>query len=447
MTSLLTELEYLPLAITQAAAYINVNKSSISEYLRLLKNTENDAIAIMSTDFGDRTRYHNLTNAVVKMWTATFNEILERDTLAADILAFISCIGWRAIPLSILPSAYPEARLIGAVGTLCSYSFLDRRDNGTKLDMHRLVHLATRLWVKQSGRGEETRTAASKHLSNVFPSDDNTNREIWRSYLPHVACIEKDEQCQSTEEMSRLYLKAGRCLLVDGRVQEAIIWLQKSCDWRDRNLAQDDKDRLSSQHMLAVAYGANGQVKEATKLLEGVVAIEAEVLSEDHPDRLLSQQELAGAYHKDGQIKEAIKLLKRVIELRAEALAQDPRDQLAAQHELARAYHKDGQVKKAIELLEHVVAMHTDVLAEDHPDRLASQHELARVYHADGQVKKAVKLLEHVVAIQTDVLAEDHPDRLVSEQALANLCEDLLKRSGIGQVDAKPSGISMNKGS
>lgn len=91
--------------------------------------------------------------------------------------------------------------------------------------------------------------------------------------------------------------------------------------------------------------------------------------------------------------------------------------------------------------------MHTDVLAEDHPDRLASQHELARVYHADGQVKKAVKLLEHVVAIQTDVLAEDHPDRLVSEQALANLCEDLLKRSGIGQVDAKPSGISMNKGS
>ncbi len=31
--NLLTELEYLPLAITQAAAYINTNKSSISEYL------------------------------------------------------------------------------------------------------------------------------------------------------------------------------------------------------------------------------------------------------------------------------------------------------------------------------------------------------------------------------------------------------------------------------
>jgi hypothetical protein len=38
--NLLTELEYLPLAITQAAVYININESSISEYLWLLKSTE-----------------------------------------------------------------------------------------------------------------------------------------------------------------------------------------------------------------------------------------------------------------------------------------------------------------------------------------------------------------------------------------------------------------------
>jgi hypothetical protein len=41
-----------------------------------------------------------------------------------------------------------------------------------------------------------------------------------------------------------------------------------------------------SQHGLAEAYQANGQVKEAVKLLEHVVTIEAGVLAEDHPDRL-----------------------------------------------------------------------------------------------------------------------------------------------------------------
>ncbi|PIG87297.1 kinesin light chain [Aspergillus arachidicola] len=337
VVNLLTELEYLPLAITQAAAYINTNKSSISEYLRLLKKTEQDAVALISTDFGDKTRYRNSMNAVAKTWTITFNKILECDTLATDLLAFISCIEWRAIPYSILPAAHPEARLVGAIGTLCSYSFLERRDDGTKLDMHRLVHLATRMWVNQNGRKRETTIAALKHLAEVFPSDDYTNREIWRDYLPHVARI-KDEQCQDTEEKSRLCLKVGQCLYVDGQMKEAVLWLQESCEWRDINLPQSNTDRLASQHELARAYQANRQIKEAVKLLEHVVTIQSEVLAEDHPDRL------------------------------------------ASQHELAIAYEVNGQIKEAVKLLEHVVAIRTEVLAEDHPDRLLSERTLAAFY-------------------------------------------------------------------
>lgn len=473
--SLLTELEYLPLAITQAAAYINVNKSSVSEYLRLFQKTEHDAIAIMSTDFGDKTRYQNLTNAVVKTWTITFDKILERDTLAADLLAFISCIEWRAIPYSILPAAYPEARLVGAIGTLCSYSFLKRRDNGTELDMHRLVHLATRMWIKQSGCEVETRMAALAHLSKVFPSNIYTNRWIWREYLPHVAHIKYDERSQGTEEMGRLCLKVGKCLRVDGRIREAILWLEKS---RDSNLAQDDEDRLSSQqelaaayqahekakkavsilervipictevlsedhsnqlasqHQLAREYQANGRAKEALEILQRAIAIEAEVHAEEHLNRLVSQHMLARADEADGQVKEAVRLLERVIAIQAEVLPDDHPDRLASQLMLALVYQTDGQVKGAIRLLERVVAVEAEVLAEDHPDRLASQHELARAYHADGQVKEAVKLLEHVIAIRAEVLTEDHPSRLVSERLLASCRDDLLKKSGTEHVYA-----------
>jgi tetratricopeptide (TPR) repeat protein len=419
VTNLLTELEYLPLAITQAAAYINTNKSSISEYLRLLKKTDHDAVTLLSTDFSDRTRYRNLPNTVAKTWMVTFNKILECDTLAADLLAFISCIEWRAIPCSILPPAYPEARLVGAIGILCSYSFLEKRDGGSKLDMHRLVHLATRIWVNQNGREEETRMAALKHVSEVFPSDDYTNRYIWRDYLPHVARIKEHKQCQGTEENSKLCLMVGRCLYVDGRIRESVLWLQESCEWRDRNLAQDNADRLASQHELASAYHANGQVRKGVKLLEYVVAIESGVLAEDHPSRLASQHELAGAYRANGQIKEAVKLLEYVVAIESGVLAEDHPDRLASQHELARAYQANGQVKEAIKLLEHVIAIKSEDLAEDHPDRLASQHELARAYQANGQVKEAIKLLEHVIAIKSEDLAEDHPDRLASQHELA----------------------------
>ena len=401
VANLLTELEYLPLAITQAAAYINTNKSSISEYLRLLMKTEQDAVALISTDFGDNTRYRNSINAVAKTWTITFNKILECDTLATDLLVFISCIEWRAIPYSIFPAPYPEARLVGAIGTLCSYSFLERRDDGTKLDMHRLVHLATRIWVNQNGRKAETTIAALKHLAEAFPSDDYTNRNIWRDYLPHVAHI-KDEQCQDTEEKSRLCLKVGQCLYVDGRIKEAVLWLQESCEWRDINLPQSNIDRLTSQHELAVAYQANGQIKEAVKLIEHVVAIKSEVLAKDHPSRL------------------------------------------ASQHELAGAYQANGQIKKAVKLLEHIVAIDSEVLAKDHPSRLASQHELAGAYQANGQIKEAVKLLEYIVAIDSEVYTESHPDRLVSERTLAAFYKDLMKRSRTRQVSATPQAMSEN---
>jgi len=53
-------------------------------------------------------------------------------------------------------------------------------------------------------------------------------------------------------------------------------------------LRKDHPDRLTSQAVLASAYQANGQVREAVKLLEHVVATWERVLAEDHPDRLVS---------------------------------------------------------------------------------------------------------------------------------------------------------------
>lgn len=64
---LLYKLEYLPLAITQAAAYININKIPTSDYLLLLKNIDEDTIIILSRNFNDKTRYPNSANAVAKI--------------------------------------------------------------------------------------------------------------------------------------------------------------------------------------------------------------------------------------------------------------------------------------------------------------------------------------------------------------------------------------------
>jgi tetratricopeptide (TPR) repeat protein len=417
---LLIELDYLPLAITQAAAYVNCNKHiSLSKYLDLLQSTEEDIIRILSTEISDPTRYEKASSAVAKTWLVSFEQLLRQEPDAANLLRYVSCIEWKAIPQSILPSVQPAERMSRAIGMLCSYSFVTPRTDEETYDMHRLVHVAVRVWVREDASMEETQWKALRHLCNVFPSDDYKNRAVWRSYIPHAARMEDTIPGNHAEVRGVLCLKVGRCLQVDGRIRDAVRWLEKSRDLRER-LAEDHPSRLASQHELAIAYQANGQVKEAVRLLEQVVAIQEQVLAEDHPSRLVSQSVLASAYQANGQVKEAMELLEQVVAIYKRVLAEDHPSRLASQHNLASAYQANGQVKEAVRLLEQVVAIQEQVLAEDHPSRLASQSMLASAYQANGQAKEAVQLLEQVVAIYKRVLAEDHPDRLASQHNLAS---------------------------
>ncbi|WYZ46326.1 hypothetical protein EsH8_IX_000551 [Colletotrichum jinshuiense] len=417
---LLGILTYLPLAITQAAAYLNRNKHvSIEKYLRLLQGTEQTLINTMSREFRDNTRYANSQNAVATTWLVSFNQIRRYSSYTADLLRFISRIEPKLIPQSILPKPGPEVDIEDALGTLCSYAFLSPREEAETFDMHSLVHLATRVWVRQQSLEDQTIREVIHQLDEVFPSDDHRNRALWRQYMPHTLKVLQESREVERDIKSSLYLQVGRCLRTDGRRREAVTSLEQSLALR-KDCSIEDASRLHSQYELAWAYQEDGRVKEAIKLLEHVVEVQRTTLDEGHLDQLASQHTLAWAYKSDGRVKEAIKLLEYVVEVR-KTLDEGHTDQLASQHTLAWAYKSDGRVKEAIKLLEHVVEVQRTTLDEGHPDQLSSQHTLAWAYKSDGRVKEAIKLLEHVVEVQRTTLDEGHPDRLSSQHELARV--------------------------
>ncbi|KXG45220.1 Acyl transferase/acyl hydrolase/lysophospholipase [Penicillium griseofulvum] len=440
---LLEELNYLPLAITQAAAYMNTADISISKYLSLLRGKKSDAVRLLGRQFQDSTRYRGSQNAVATTWLVSFQQIHRTDEAAANILSFISCIEPKAIPLSLLPDVGSDEELVHAIGTLCGYAFLAERDDAS-YDMHSLVHLATQVWVREQGFAKQTIEEAVHHLVGTFPSHDYINRRLWQSFLPHSLRTLQESEGRDTKERSELYIRVGRCLEADGRIREAVNCYEEKFRWDKSQYSEEHPDRLASQYELAIVYQADGQVSEAVKLLEHVVAVQERTLAEEHLSRLVSQNGLARAYRADGQISEAVKLLEYVVTVLEITLAKENPYRLASQHELAIVYQADGQVGKAVKLLEHVVAhglaiayqangqvseavklleyvvaVREKTLAEEHPSRLASQHGLASAYQADGQVGKAVKLLKHVVAVQDTALAEEHPNQLASQHGLA----------------------------
>jgi tetratricopeptide (TPR) repeat protein len=344
---LLDELTCLPLAIAQAAAYLNMNRTTITRYLWLLHNTEQDLVSLVSEEFRDDTRYEGSANAMATTWIVSFSQLRERHAVAADLLRFMSCVEWKAIPRSLLPEAQSEGEMEKAIGTLCGYSFLARRDGDNQAtsggsrqgrdvdqateaeewyDMHRLVHLATRIWVKEHGNASKVAEDAVRRVADVFPSDDYKNQAMWRGYLPHALRLLSSGQHSSAWEQSKLCLLVGRCLRVDGRIREAVVWLERSCQERSQ-LSEDNPGRLSSQHILAGAYEADGQVHKAVALLEHVVEVKEKMLAAEHPSRLASQHALAGAYEADGQEQKAALLFNHVRLARTHSSESFPLDQ------------------------------------------------------------------------------------------------------------------------
>ncbi|KAH7201447.1 hypothetical protein DER44DRAFT_900082 [Fusarium oxysporum] len=416
---LLTLLTHLPLAITQAAAYLNENQISLMEYVQLFENTDRDRIELLSAEFQDDTRYKQSQDPVATTWFISFNQIREADELASHILVFLAFVEPKAVPQSMLPEGNSRQQLARAIGMLCGYGFLYRRGSSEVFDMHSLVHLTTRSWIVENDSWKKRREATIARLKEVFPTDDWENRDLWRQYLPHAIKLLSPFENDWSEELCWLGYWVCRCLLMDGRVTEAVELLKHVVTARETMLVENHPSRLASQHALAMAYRDNGQIAEAVELLEHVVTVKETILAENHPSRLASQHALAVAYRANGQITEAVELLKHVVAVKNTTLAENHPSRLVSQHALAVAYGANGQIAEAVELLKHVVAVKDTTLAENHLSRLASQHELAGAYGANGQIAEAVKLLEHVVTVKETILAENHPSRLESQHALA----------------------------
>lgn len=468
VTELLAKLEYLPLAITQAVAYIVTTSISIKEYLSRIQNSEKDLINLMAREFYDRTRYHDSYNAVATTWLVSFESIQQKSTVAADILMFISLIEPKEIPLAILPggpndladgleSASPA--LCETIGLLCSYGFLTRRNFSNKYDMHSLVHLAARVWAQNKNFANFAGLYALRRLYECFPNWNYSNEEKRRLFMPHALAAIRRLPGHSPDEKYVLIARVGSCLVREGRLNDAFQLAEEVQNWIDgqipdpsknfletyvlfaqilfsngkteraieilerstkdyNELAEGDSNLLFAKHLLARSYAANGQLQEAMTLLEYVVTIKKKTLPENHVNQLYSQHELASMYRINGRIEEARVLFEHVVAIRKKTQSENHPDLLGSQQELAAVYVKEERTEEAVALLEYIVEKHT-VLAEEHPERLASQHALASAYLVCKQTQKAEKLLEHVVDVEKKTYAEDYPNLLTSQHQLA----------------------------
>jgi tetratricopeptide (TPR) repeat protein len=462
-------LEAMPLAITQAAAFIRKQgpRMSVSKYVDAVRSSDKDQARLLGKDLGDSRRDSQATNSIIATWQISFEHIRNSLPTAANLLSLMSLFDRQGIPERLVQDRYSndqeEADFDDDIQTLSSFSLIRISADGSEFEMHRLVQLATKKWLELHNKLEKWKGTLAMVMKDNYPYGEYENWPTCQPLFPHVQAMSSNKpketealkawasvchnaawylfrtgQQSKALEFNSAVLQVREsilepehfdllCTLNDmgvilarqGKYRESETAHRKALDARVRVLGEHNPKTLESMSNLALTYVEQGRYKDAEKLEFAALQKRTESFGEDHPDTLSSMHSLAVTYFLQGRRKEAEELGIKVVQKRTKSLGEDHPDTLLSMNDFALIYGYQGRLKEAEELVVKVLQKRTKILGEEHPDTHSSMNNLASVYHEQNRYKEAEALGIKVVQKCTKSLGEDHPDTLISKYNLA----------------------------
>ncbi|PCD38687.1 hypothetical protein AU210_007153 [Fusarium oxysporum f. sp. radicis-cucumerinum] len=432
-TDLLRALDYIPLAITQAAAYINrrAPRISIKSYLDTFRESDKKKGSLLNRDAGDLRRYETVSNSVVTTWQVTFEQIRHERPSAAKLLSFMSFFNPQGIPEFVLydynadPTDEADRDVVrdsfeDDLDILRGYSLVSVTETGGVCEMHALVQFCTRFWISAAGNEGTWRQLFLRSVSRHFPDGTFKTWPICQMLLPHVEPVfEKEPLHEGLLDWAYLLTNCARYMLIIGNYGVAEILSKKAVNTRSKVLGEEHPDTLTSMANLASTYRNQGRWKEAEELDIAVIESRKRTLGEEHPSTLTSMANLALTYWKQGRWKVAEELEVAVLESRKRTLGEEHPSTLTSMANLASTYWNQGRWKEAEELEVAVLESRKRTLGEEHPSTLTSMANLALTYWKQGRWKEAEEFQVAVLESRKRTLGEEHPSTLTSMANLA----------------------------
>ncbi|KAJ9629821.1 hypothetical protein H2203_002202 [Taxawa tesnikishii (nom. ined.)] len=343
---LVQELDCIPLAVTQAAAYLSRSRTTVAEYLLDFRSGENEQTALLSTVWNDLRRDQDAAgdsgmnmNAIIKTWQTSFNQIRARhgenddDTLTSLAeLGVVACdAGHLKDGVARQERAYhglvgkygPDARIVHECAHNLAWNYTD------------------------VGRHEDAETLAWRAV------------EWCRSHLG----LADPFTTQTVRTLSTVYEKQHRSQDAEKLVKEAL------------EAVQDQESRCTLKLTLANSYSFQERNEEACELFNEVLNHRKQTLGPQHPKSLQTAAHLAVAYWHDGRFGEAEQLEVELLRIQVQAFGPDDRFTLNTMYGLALTYHSQGRLQEAVNLLTEAVTLEQKTGREPANEYCALLHE------------------------------------------------------------------------
>lgn len=479
--TLLEELAYLPLAISQATAYMVKRRRSIADYIKLLRD-ESTRTRVLDHRTLHHGRQDRSSESVTRTWWVTFELLKKKYPRSAEMLTMMSLLDRQQIPLALVQEVgentfdFEEAiGILEAFSLIHSYPYVkvcdeevvellfgqrpDLSNMSSKFcDMHRLVQASTREWLSQLEKDKlDVATNTLLLVSKVFPVADYEHRLLCRILYPHadaVLAFNLDELnlpfgsdgqilTQNMQHRATLLLNLSGYFMYQGDLVLSEERASLSLKIRRRLFGPDEsKETLDSMEALAWVISRRGREPEALGMQRRILEGREKLMGYDHKDTLNSLHDLGFILHNQGEYAEAEVHHGRELAGIRTLHEQDPLDihsihmLIDALNSVALVHERQGEFEEAQRLLQEALELSQDINGRKHPQTWDTMKLLASTKGRLRKFEEARALFDEVLAGlekefgRTHYLTLDHRDvysTFLSEEGNYALAEEELK--------------------
>ena len=426
-------LGYLPLALEQAAAYIEAAEETLAGYLELFRARRREL-------WPDEKPPAGYPDTVATTWLISFAEAEQQSAAAADLLRLCAFLAPDDIPLEMLRDGaehLPESlaatiadklALNKAIAALRRYSLIEKKDDN--LSIHRLVQAVTRDRLAQDEQMKWAEAAVGV-VNDAFPreSDDVRTWPVCRKLLPHaLAAAEQGEALNvAVEATGRLINQTGMHFLGRAQYDEAKQSFERSQRIVEAAFGSDHPNVAALVNNLGLVLHALGKLDEARQCFERALCIKEAAFGSDHPNVAGNVNNLGEVLRELGKLDEALQCYERALRIDEAAFGPDHPSVAISVSNLGLVLKTLGKLDEAHQCYERALRIDEAAFGSDHPNVARDVNNLGMVLQALGKLNEAHQCFERALELFELYLGKDHPNVAVLANNLGGALQALGK--------------------
>ncbi|WP_405996076.1 FxSxx-COOH system tetratricopeptide repeat protein [Streptomyces sp. NBC_00986] len=447
ITALTHDLGCLPLALSQAAAYMIDAGKSCAAYRTLLADRTR-TLAELSPDILPDGQNHTMAAA----WSLSMDyaDQLSPVGLARPMLQLAAFLDPNSIPIGVLISqearAYlaacrtnrsaPEDEMLavsvddadGALRALRRLSLIhipssaissDRLNGSSEVvRVHQVIQRATRDSLS-AARYDRTARVAADALTAAWPNTERDTALTAALRANTAALLASGEDSLLQPSAHVVLLLAGRSLGESGQVAAASEYFTRLHTLLRQHLGPDHLEVLVARGDLARWRGEAGDAAGAVTATEELLHDQLRILGPNHPEALITRSNLARWQGEAGDAAGAVTAYEELLHDQLPILGPNHPNTLTIRGNIAAWRGEAGDAAGAVTAYEELLHDQLRVLGPNHPDTLITRGNIAGWRGEAGDAAGAATATEELLHDRSRVLGPNHPDTLATRGSLA----------------------------